>query len=59
MNDIWSTTCEWMNMMDGFFFISSLLVIVDGAREGEKEKKRRGVLKNKTPRALLWRKNFT
>ncbi len=46
-------------MMDGFFFISSLLVIVDGAREGEKEKKRRGVLKNKTPRALLWRKNFT
>jgi len=28
-----------MNMMDGFFFFSFLLVIV-GAREGEKEKKR-------------------
>jgi len=29
-------------MMDGFFLISFLLVIVDGAREGEKEKKKKG-----------------
>lgn len=48
-------------MMDGFFF-SFLLVIVDGVREGEKKKKKKEARcfeKNKKPRALLRRKNFT
>jgi hypothetical protein len=53
-----------MDEYDGWvFFFSFLLVILDGAREGEdkknKKQERQGVLKNKMLRALLRRKNST